>query len=89
MGYANRLCEAGQGVIEAQNYLRAIAKTSAPMSIMMMKKQVYRHLNQELGDAMRESNAWMAESIARQDFKEGIASFVQKRPPKFQKIKLK
>ena len=59
------------------------------MSIMIMKKQVYRHLNQELGDAMRESNAWMAESVARQDFKEGIASFVQKRPPKIQKIKLK
>tara|TARA_E500000331_G_C17143320_1_gene663769 strand:+ start:178 stop:1035 length:858 start_codon:yes stop_codon:yes gene_type:complete len=89
MGYANRLCEAGQAVLDAQNYLRAIAKTSAPMSIMMMKKQVYRHLNQELGDAMRESNAWMAESVARQDFKEGIASYVQKRPPQFQKIKLK
>ena len=89
MGYANRLCEAGQSVLDAQNYLRGIAKTSAPISIMMMKKQVYRHLNQELGDAMRESNAWMAESVARQDFKEGIASFVQKRPPKFQKIKLK
>ena len=89
MGYANRLCEAGQSVLDAQNYLRAIAKTSAPISIMMMKKQVYRHLNQELGDAMRESNAWMAESVARRDFKEGIASFVQKRPPKFQKIKLK
>ena len=89
MGYANRLCEAGQSVLDAQNYLRAIAKTSAPISIMMMKKQVYRHLNQELGDAMRESNAWMAESVARQDFKEGIASFVQKRPPKFQKLKVK
>ena len=89
MGYANRLCEAGQSVLDAQNYLRGIAKTSAPISIMMMKKQVYRHLNQELGDAMRESNAWMAESVARRDFKEGIASFVQKRPPKFQKIKLK
>ena len=88
MGYANRLCEAGQSVLDAQNYLRGIAKTSAPISIMMMKKQVYRHLNQELGDAMRESNAWMAESVARQDFKEGITSFVQKRPPKFQKLKV-
>ena len=44
MGYANRLCEAGQSVLDAQNYLRGIAKTSAPISIMMMKKQVYRHL---------------------------------------------
>ena len=88
IGYANRICEAGGSAIEAQNYLRAIAKTSAPISIMMMKKQVYRHLNQELGGAMLESNAWMAESVAREDFKEGVASFVEKRPPNFQKIKL-
>ena len=88
IGYADRICEAGDSAIEARNYLRAIAKTSAPISIMMMKKQVYRHLNQELGDAMRESNAWMAESVAREDFKEGVASFIEKRPPKFQKIKL-
>jgi len=88
IGYANRICEAGESAIEARNYLRAIAKTSAPISIMVMKKQVYRHLNQELGDAMQESNAWMAESVAREDFKEGVASFIEKRPPKFQKIKL-
>ena len=88
IGYANRLCETGRSAIEAKQYLNEIAKTSAPISIMMMKKQVYRHLNQELGDAMRESNAWMAESVAREDFKEGVASFIEKRPPKFQKIKL-
>ena len=89
IGYANRLCEAGQSVIEAQNYIRELAGTSAPISIMMMKKQVYRHLNQELGNAMSESTTWMVESVAREDFKEGVASFVEKRPPKFQKIKLR
>ncbi len=88
IGYANRLCEAGECVNEAQNYLREIAGTSAPISIMMMKKQVYRHLNQELGDAMEESTRWMNESLARDDFKEGVASFVEKRPPNFQRIKV-
>lgn len=88
MGYANRLCEAGESVAEAQNYLREIAGTSAPMSIMMMKRQVYKHLNRELGEAMIESNAWMDESLTRGDFKEGVASFVEKRPPAFQKIEV-
>ena len=72
---------------EAQDY-RAIAGTSAPVSIMMMKKQVYRHLMQELGDAMDESTRWMDESLARDDFKEGVASFVQKRPPNFARIEV-
>ena len=88
IGYANRLCEAGECVSDAQGYLKTIAGTSAPMSIMMMKRQVYKHLNRELGDAMTESTRWMDESLARDDFKEGVASFVEKRPPNFGRIEV-
>lgn len=89
IGYANRLCEEGDCVTDAQDYLKTIAGTSAPMSIMMMKRQVYKHLNRELGEAMNESTRWMDESLARDDFKEGVASFVEKRAPKFERIKVK
>ena len=88
LGYANRLCEDGECVGEAQQYLKDIAQTSAPMSIMMMKRQVYKHLNRELGESMDESTLWMDESLKRSDFKEGVASFVEKRPPNFQKIEI-
>ena len=87
MGYANRLCEPGTCCSEAQQFLRDIAKTSAPASIMMMKRQVYKHLNRELGEAMTESTRWMDESLARDDFKEGVASFVERRAPNFSKLK--
>ena len=72
--------------MDAQQYLKDIAQTSAPMSIMMMKRQIYKHLSKELGDAMNESNIWMDESLARSDFKEGVASFVERRSPRFEKI---
>ena len=88
MGYANRLCETGECVSDAQNYLREIAGTSAPMSIMMMKRQIYKHLSKELGEAMDESTGWMDESLARDDFKEGVASFVERRAPNFAKIEV-
>ncbi|MEM7365600.1 MAG: enoyl-CoA hydratase-related protein [Pseudomonadota bacterium] len=88
MGYANRVCEPGECVNEAVTYLNDIAGTAAPMSLMMMKKQVYRHLMQELGPAMAESTTWMDESLARDDFKEGVASFVEKRAPAFGKIEV-
>lgn len=88
MGWANRICEAGQSAKDAQDYLRSLVGTAAPTSLMMMKRQVYKHLNRELGEAMRESTVWMDESLARDDFKEGVASFVQKRPPQFARIKV-
>jgi enoyl-CoA hydratase/carnithine racemase len=86
MGWANRICEQGMSVRDVQNYLRTIAITAAPMSLMMMKRQVYKHLNRDLGEAMRESTVWMDESLSRDDFKEGVASFVEKRPPRFARI---
>ena len=53
---------------------------------MMMKRQIYKHLSKELGEAMSESTVWMDESLARSDFKEGVESFVERRPPNFEKI---
>ncbi|MGZ6049934.1 MAG: enoyl-CoA hydratase-related protein [Phenylobacterium sp.] len=86
MGWANRLSEPGECSADAIAYLKAIAETAAPMSLMMMKRQVWRHLNRDLAEAMRESTAWTEESLARPDFKEGVASFVEKRPPRFAKV---
>ena len=88
MGYANRLCEPGESVKEAQDYLKMIAGTSAPISIMMMKKQVYKHLMRDLGESMVEDNQWMSDSLAEDDFKEGVASFVERRSPNFARIKV-
>ena len=35
---------------------------------------------------MAESNVWMDESLARNDFKEGVNSFVEKRALNFERI---
>ena len=86
IGFANQLCDDGKSATDAVQYLHEINETCAPHSIMMMKRQVYRHLNAELADAMAESTGWMDESLARNDFKEGVKSFVEKRKPKFARI---
>ena len=88
MGWANQVSEEEEVVVDAQNYLKEIAGTSAPISVMMMKKQVYKHMMSDFGDAMDETNRWMDESIADDDFKEGVASFVEKRPPNFARVKV-
>ena len=86
LGVADRLCEAGTSAEAAAGYIREIAATASPTSLKVMKQQVYRHLNMELGEAMDETNRWMDESLKRADFREGVESFMQRRPPRFPRI---
>lgn len=88
LGLADRLCEEGACVADAKAYIGELAKSAAPISLMMMKRQVYKHLNAELGPAMEETNRWMDESLQRDDFGEGVRSFVEKRAPQFATLKV-
>jgi enoyl-CoA hydratase/carnithine racemase len=71
---------------QTKAYIQDLADRAAPVSMMVMKQQIYRHLNMSLGDAMKETNKLMAESLVKDDFAEGVKSFMEKRPPLFSKI---
>jgi enoyl-CoA hydratase/carnithine racemase len=86
LGIADRLVEDGASLDAALAYIEDLAATAAPKSLMVMKQQVYRHLNMPLGEAMKETNALMAESLSRSDFREGVRSFIEKRPPEFDRL---
>jgi len=86
LGLADRLVEDGASLDAALTYIEDLAATAAPKSLMVMKQQVYRHLNMPLGEAMKETNALMAESLSRSDFREGVRSFIEKRPPEFDRL---
>ena len=86
LGIANRVTSPDTLVEEASEYIRTLAATCSPTSIMHMKQQVYRQLNQQLGEAMRETNRLQDESSRWPDLKEGVASFMERRPPKFNRV---
>jgi enoyl-CoA hydratase/carnithine racemase len=86
IGLVDRVFPPERLLQESIDYIETLAKTTSPTSLMIMKQQVYRHLNMQLGEAMEDTNRLMDESMFRDDFKEGIASFVEKRPPRFEKI---
>ncbi|MFB0971007.1 MAG: enoyl-CoA hydratase-related protein, partial [Pseudomonadales bacterium] len=88
MGLVNRIIPQDELLNETKAYIQNLADNCSPTSLMMMKQQVYRHMNAPLGEAMKESNKWMAESLKRQDFKEGVASYLEKRSPAFDKINM-
>ncbi len=86
LGIANRLCENGQAVADASEFIRGLARTASPRSLMEMKQMVYRHLNMELGPAIEEAQRMQDASLKREDFTEGVRSFVEKREPNFGRI---
>jgi enoyl-CoA hydratase/carnithine racemase len=86
MGLVNRVVPGAELLREAKAYVEELATWSSPASLMNMKQQVYRALQQPLDVAMNEANERMAESFKRKDFAEGVTSFLENRKPAFPRI---
>jgi enoyl-CoA hydratase/carnithine racemase len=86
LGLVNRVLPAAEVAAAAQQYVRDLAEKCSPTSLAIMKRQVYQQLHAGLGPAERESQALMLESFARPDFREGVQSYMEKRPPKFARL---
>jgi enoyl-CoA hydratase/carnithine racemase len=86
MGLVNEAMPAEEVVPRSRRYIQDLAARCSPESLAIMKREVYEHLTERLGPAEREARRLMIESFARPDFKEGVSSFMEKRPPKFGRI---
>ncbi len=86
IGLVNRTLPHDELLPFVRDYATELATRCSPASMAIMKQEVYRHLTETLGDAHDDAVRLMRESFNRPDFKEGVASFLEKRPPKFQRI---
>ena len=86
LGFAERLVDTGTSVDTARDYIENLAANCSPTSLQVIKAQIHRHMNMPLGEAMSETNTWMAQSLVRDDFREGVRSFIEKRPPEFKRV---
>ena len=53
---------------------------------MQMESQVYRYLNETLGTAMADTGHLQEINVKGPDSQEGIASFVERRPPQVSRL---
>ena len=83
LGLVNRALPADRVLDEAMAYARDLAVNCAPSSMAAMKRQVYADLEGSLEAALAEANRLMADSLQADDFREGVASFLERRPPEF------
>jgi enoyl-CoA hydratase/carnithine racemase len=86
MGLVNRVVPHDELLPFAKDYVRDLAAHCSPASMAVMKRQVYQQLHAALGPSEREAVQLMLESFKRPDFREGVASFLEKRPPRFDRL---
>lgn len=68
---------------EVMAYARMLATEVSPRSLREMKREIWNAQFQTLGQAIDSANADMPPSFKSEDFKEGVAHFVEKRAPNF------
>jgi len=83
MGLVSRVVPHDDLMRTVREYAAILATTVSPLSLRVIKKQVYNALITDLSEAIESANDEMLQSFESNDFKEGVAHFMEKRPPEF------
>ncbi|MEZ5727763.1 MAG: enoyl-CoA hydratase [Burkholderiaceae bacterium] len=83
IGLVNQVFEPDRLVVEAGDYARALARTVSPRSMAVIKSQVYAATMQDFDTSLALADAQMLESFETEDFREGVAHFIEKRAARF------
>jgi len=83
MGLVNRVFPQDSFMHGVNAYAQELANNVSPRSMGIIKAQVYNAMFQTLGEAFETAEQEMVKSLQCEDFKEGVAHFVEKRPPVF------
>jgi enoyl-CoA hydratase/carnithine racemase len=83
MGLVSQVRPAASLMDDVRAYAREMADLVSPRSIRVMKRQIWEAQFQSLAEATAVASEEMQRSFTAEDFKEGVAHFVEKRPPRF------
>jgi len=83
IGLVQRAVPADALLKETMAYARDLCDTVSPRSMAVMKAQIWKSPFQDFNQALAVADAEMAQSFATDDFREGIAHFLEKRAPRF------
>jgi enoyl-CoA hydratase/carnithine racemase len=83
LGMIDRLTAPGTVLGEARSYAAALAASTSPSSMAMIKAQVYADLSSTLEQARVRALHLLTVAKRQPDFQEGVEALVERRPPQF------
>jgi len=83
LGLVNQVFPQATFPEKVQEYAHELASAVSPRSLRVIKRQVYEAMFQPLSEAFDVAVREMLASFQSEDFKEGVAHFVEKRAPAF------
>ena len=83
MGLANQVFPQDVFVEKVRESARELASGVSPRSLRVIKRQAYDAMFQSLAEAFEASEREMLASLESEDFKEGVAHYLEKRAPAF------
>ncbi|MDZ7668407.1 MAG: enoyl-CoA hydratase-related protein [Gammaproteobacteria bacterium] len=83
IGLVNQVFDGPVLLQETYAYARNLLATVAPESLRQTRWQIYRDLHRDVAGAVADSEALLGTMMRQPDYAEGVAAFVEKRPPRW------
>lgn len=83
LGVVSRVVPRDDVLAAARSYARDLARNCSPAAMATITKQVFEDLDGSFDEALARSHGNVNRFIGGPDLREGLASFVEKRPPRF------
>lgn len=83
LGLVNKVFAQAGFMDEVMAYARALADTVSPRSMAVIKAQLWKVPFQDFATALELADDEMQKSFKSEDFREGVAHYMEKRAPKF------
>jgi len=83
IGLANQVFSQESFMDSVMAYAKDLATSVSPRSLRIIKRQVFNSMFQSLSESSENADEELLQSLTSEDFKEGVAHFLEKRSPNF------
>lgn len=86
MGLVNEVHPVQEVLPRTLEYARRLIETVAPNSLTQTRWQIYRDLHRDVASAVNDSESLLDEMMREADYAEGVAAYLERRPPTWGKL---